>query len=70
MYVCVIMLDPVELELEIVVSYHVGIEPRSAGSAVSALNLRAISPAPERSFLKNKNNKTSFGEESNLFTKL
>jgi hypothetical protein len=45
MYVCVIMLDPVELELEIVVSYHVGIEPRSAGSAVSALNLRAISPA-------------------------
>ena len=39
LYVCVGMLDPLELELQTVVSCHVlGIEPGSYGRAASALN--------------------------------
>ena len=42
-------LDPLELELEVVVSHHVllGTEPGSFVKAASALSSRAFSPVPQ-----------------------
>lgn len=45
-YVCVRVLDPLELGLQTVVSLHVGIEPGSSGKAASVLNYWALSPGP------------------------
>lgn len=46
MYVCVKAPVSLELELQTVVGYHVGLEPRSSGRAPSVPNCRNISPAP------------------------
>jgi hypothetical protein len=46
MYVCLRMLDPLELELKLLAAMWVlQIEPRSSGRTASALNLRIISSA-------------------------
>jgi len=43
-----IKMDLLELELQMVVSHHVGIEFGSPGRVASSLNLQAISPAPQK----------------------